>query len=121
LGSGAHASTRGHALDLGRAARSVSLGSPEPSGALRSDSIRRGLGASERTVSDGLTTEEKEELRRLRREVRELREEKEILKKPPWAQPVKATPTIRSCVRMTQPTPRCWNPYRTARRRPSTY
>jgi transposase len=31
--------------------------------------------------SDGLTTEEKEELRRLRRENRQLREEREILKK----------------------------------------
>lgn len=30
---------------------------------------------------DGLTTEEREELRRLRREVRQLREEREILKK----------------------------------------
>jgi transposase len=31
--------------------------------------------------SDGLTTEEREELRRLRRENRQLREEREILKK----------------------------------------
>src|SRR5881296_4525361 len=35
--------------------------------------------AGQRT--DGLTTEEREEVRRLRREVRQLREEREILKK----------------------------------------
>jgi transposase len=38
-----------------------------------------GLDAGQRT--DGLTTEEREEVRRLRREVRQLREEREILKK----------------------------------------
>ena len=32
-------------------------------------------------VRDGLTTEEKEQLRRLRREVKTLRQEKEILRK----------------------------------------
>jgi transposase-like protein len=40
---------------------------------------------------EGLTTEEKEELRKLRREVKTLRQEKEILRKAKrWVQPVSA-------------------------------
>ncbi len=47
---------------------------------------------------DGLTTDEKEELRRLRREIKILREEKEILKKAAawFAQETGSTPRGRS-------------------------
>src|SRR5213593_642504 len=52
----------------------------EPSAqAIRNWVKQAALDAGQRT--DGLTTEEREEVRRLRREVRQLREEREILKK----------------------------------------
>ena len=65
------------------------------------ESIRNWVKAAARDVgerSDGVTTDEKEELRRLRREVKVLREEKEILKKAAawFAEETGSTPRGRS-------------------------
>ena len=51
-----------------------------------------------RSPDDGLTTDEREELRRLRREVEDLREERDILKKAAawFAQEANVTPPKRS-------------------------
>src|SRR5207245_5254826 len=65
----------------GRAGRLRNWGgssSPRPQ-AIRNWVKQAGLDAGERT--DGLTTEERDEVRRLRREVRQLREERAILSK----------------------------------------
>ena len=69
----------------------------EPSG----QTIRNWLRQADRDEGrreDGLTTEEREELRRLRRENRTLREERDILKKAAawFAQETQSTPTKRS-------------------------
>ena len=86
-------------VDLVRAGRSAEELSREfePS----AQSIWNWVRQSERNHGvreDGVTTDEKEELRRLRREVRILREEKEILKKAAawFAQETGSTPRGRS-------------------------
>ena len=69
-------------VELVRSGRSVEglAGEFEPSaGAIRNWVKRADLDEGRR--SDGLTTEERAELRRLKREVRQLRMEREILKK----------------------------------------
>src|SRR5207249_9171306 len=69
----------------------------EPSAqAIRNWMKQAALDAGERT--DGLTTEERDELRRLRREVRQLREERAILSKAAaWfaRRPIRSRPRIR--------------------------
>lgn len=90
---------RGRVVELVRAGRPISELAREfevTGNSIRNWVKRAGLDDGRRT--DGLTSEEREELNRLRRENRVLREEKEILKKAAawFAQETNATPSRRS-------------------------
>ncbi len=68
-------------VQSGRSVEALAREFEPSSGAIRNWVKQADLDEGRR--SDGLTTEEREELRRLRRENKRLRMEQEILKKPP--------------------------------------